>query len=194
MQYFGHATVRLAVQIGVFAPGLHTLGQMPLHRVHCVHQFAEQPRIRPGPGARDVGGVAVDIGAGVDQKASMRFRGRAIAIVVMQNRGVFVQAHDTGVRQQIGIVAGGIQIGEVDAQFRCAGFERRRGRLVAGHRDSVGRGDAGDFPVGLDRARLVQARQQRRRIEICVAAQRAEIPRVANQRGGHGFVKLRLPL
>jgi len=90
--------VRVDVQLLVIHAGTHTGPHLLLGSVHRVDQGLELVMAAGRIGARDVAGVAVGTGTGVDQEAAQRGRRAAAQVGVVQHGGMFVEADDVAVR------------------------------------------------------------------------------------------------
>ena len=91
----------------------------------------------------------------------------------MQHRGVLVEADDVAVGQVVGVLAGGLAVGQVDAEFAGAGPERALGGAVRARADAAGLAHHRDLVRGLERAVVLQVGDDRRRVVGDVIAQRA---------------------
>ncbi|KAG1487130.1 hypothetical protein G6F53_013808 [Rhizopus delemar] len=98
-----------------------------------------------GVGAGDVAGVALRAGAGIDQEAAQRLRRLAAQHGVVQHGGVFVQRDDVAVRQFICILAHGLAVGHVDAEFVGAIAECGLGGAMATHAEHLRLAHQRDF-------------------------------------------------
>src|SRR3546814_9583808 len=80
--------------------------------------------------AGDVAGVAAVAGAGVDQEAAHRLRRQAPEFGVVQDRAVLVERDDVAVGQLIGILPGGLAVGQGAAELAGTGAEGAIGGAV----------------------------------------------------------------
>src|SRR5690606_21191496 len=93
-----------------------------------------------GVGAGDVAGVAGVAGASVEQEAAHRPRRHPVELGVVQHRAMLVEGDDVGIGELVGILAGGLAIGQVDAELAGAGAEGALGRAVRAHAAAGGLG------------------------------------------------------
>src|SRR5690606_15769025 len=70
-----------------------------------------------GVGAGDVGTVAVETCARIDQERAGFRRRTALLVLVVQDRGVLVERDDVAVRHLVLVVRGGPQVGEMDVEL-----------------------------------------------------------------------------
>ena len=85
----GQREVRVEVQLAVVGAGAHRVAHLQLRGVDRLDQRGEFVGLR-GIGAGDVAGIAAEAGAGVDQEAARLRRRDAVAVGVVQHRGVLV--------------------------------------------------------------------------------------------------------
>ena len=68
-------------------------------------------------GSRDIGGIAIVLGAGIDQERQSFSRVFPFQGLVMQNRAVTVERDDVAVGELVLHVAGGFEVGEMDFEL-----------------------------------------------------------------------------
>ena len=162
-QHPAQAQVAFQVQVAVVRAGAHLVAQGQLFVVHRVHQRREV-FVAVAPGARDVRGITINLGARVDQQRTVAAGRLRVLVLVVQRGAVLVQADDAVVgRVQVG-VAGRGQVGRVDAGFRSAGVEGGARGQVAGHGAALGGAHAVEFVGGLPGAVEVQVVDDRLRV------------------------------
>ena len=88
----GELPMREHVQHDEVDAGLHLVADALLERVHRRDQRREVVGRRRRVRARDVGGVAVELRSRVDQQRALDGRRRRAQVLVVQRRGVLVQA------------------------------------------------------------------------------------------------------
>mmetsp|Transcript_5755 Transcript_5755/g.22305 ORF Transcript_5755/g.22305 Transcript_5755/m.22305 type:complete len:403 (-) Transcript_5755:4639-5847(-) len=132
-QHAGHAAVGAEVDVAVVHPLAHLVDQRQLLALHRGDQRSELVMACSHPGAGDVAGITIHLRASVDQEAARLGRRLLVLVLVVQHRGMLVQADDVGVGQVAVGVAGGQQIGAVDARLALATQEGGLCSEVARH-------------------------------------------------------------
>ena len=122
LKHFGKLKVGVDMQGGVILARTDLFTKIPLHPIHRFNQDLEFRGIVRRIGARDVAGVAMEAGPGVDQERVRMRRRRVAQVVIMQYRAVFIERDDVRVGQLVFGLLRRIEIGHVDAEFRfpCA--------------------------------------------------------------------------
>ena len=122
-EHFRQHQVCPDVQVTVVDAALYLVDDREFHAVHPVDQVLEA-RIAIRVSARDVGCVAVNLRAGVDQEGP-RLAGRAaVKVRVVQYGAMLVQGNDVPIRQFGVYVADSRAIVSVDFEFRFAVAKR----------------------------------------------------------------------
>ena len=163
LQRASQAQMALEMQLAIVETGAHLAGQRELLVLHRRDQVGEG-RVAIAPGAGDVGGVTIDLGAGVDQQRAMLGRHRIALVLVVQRRAVLVQRDDVVVGHVVVGMAGGGEVGRVDAGFGGAGTEGIARRQMSAHRLALRATHQPEFVRGLVGAMVVQVVEQRLRI------------------------------
>ena len=136
-QHAGQQQVRLQMDVCVIGAGAHVIAQCELR---CIDGADHRGKfvIGGGIGTGDVAGVAAEAGPGIDQKTAHRFGRHTVTVGVVQHCAVFIEGHDIAVGQVIGVLAGGLAIGQVDAELAGTGAEGALGGTVRTHADAAG--------------------------------------------------------
>jgi hypothetical protein len=161
-QQLGEQAVRENVQRDVVDTGLDLAADALLQGVDGPNQRREIVARRRGVSASDVRGIAVELGARIDQQRAQHRRRTRAQVLVVQRRRVLVQRDDVAVRQlDLALLARG-EIRVVQLALANAGPERRRDRLVPAHRDELGAAHAQDLVVRFGGPEEVEVPQKRR--------------------------------
>ena len=181
-QQRGDLPVRECVQHDEVDARLHFRADALLQRVHRRDQrrevVARGSRVR----ARDVGGIALELGAGIDQQRARDGRRLGAHALVVQRRAVLVQSDDVAVRQLRLALPTGREISLVQLQLRRARLERRRDGDVPAHGHRLRAAHAEQLVGRLDGARVVEVAQ-----EACVVDGRLSLGAAAAS-GAFGYI------
>src|SRR5438445_4207491 len=93
LQYACEYMMRMHVQLGIIFAFLHFFHKSQLRVVDRVDQGLKLGRLRRCIRARDIGRIAMEAGAGVDQKGIRTRRRRTVEIGVMQHRAMLAERH-----------------------------------------------------------------------------------------------------
>ena len=141
--------------------------------------------------ARDVGGVAAELGAGVDEQRVQLRRLVAPLDLVVQHGAALIQRDDRVVRQLALALAAGRHERERDLEFAGAGAERALGRDVTARAEHIRLAQAGDFIGGLRRSPVVELRDEMFRIDCARSPAKQLGKRRADERGAREILRQR---
>ncbi len=178
-----NALMELQVIVDIAHPRFHSADQRQLLVVDIFDQLRKVVIAIGGPGPGQIRGVAVILGASVQQEAAHLSGCAMIQPGVVQHGSVLVERHDIAVGY-VGIaVAGGGQIGHVDVKFAHTGEKRLVRCAVAHHCRLLRLSHTGQLVVGLIGAIVVQEVNHPFRVDIlgfdlqlqCALCHRADV-------------------
>ncbi len=148
----------------IVAPGDDLGAKELLCRVHGLDQIGEAAR-GGCISARDIGCVAAVLRARVDQEGAQGRGRRALQVLVMKHRRVFVVGDDVVVRQLLFPLRACFEVAHVCFVFGASATKCGQCRAVSPSADLVCAAHACEFVGCLDGAIEVKPREQSRRID-----------------------------